>query len=106
MNANTSARRVSGRVDISSMMVCSKSVMAYLLFHILQAGVNVFLFQVRIIILNDLVKGQSFVDQFQHILYCDTRPFDDRLARMDLWVNDYSIHGSPLCLIVSPVIYE
>src|SRR5215208_1758747 len=69
---------------------------------VLQAGVNVILFQIRVIILNNLVEGQTLVNQFEYVLHRDTCAFNDRFAKMNLRVDDNSFHRSPHYLILSP----
>jgi hypothetical protein len=64
---------------------------------VLDAGSDVFVFEVRIEILSDLGKAQAFTDELQHALHGDSRASHTRLPEMNLWADGDSIlHGQPL----------
>jgi len=59
---------------------------------VLDTGPNVLRGEIGIIVLDDLIKGEVLVEQFQNTLHCDACPSHTGLAKMHLRINHYSLY--------------
>ena len=63
---------------------------------VLDAGANVLLIEVGIVILTDPAKGNSFAHQFQDALHWNPGARETRLAKMNIRVDGNSLVHTPI----------
>ena len=56
--------------------------------------------QIGILVADDLVKGDVFVDQFQDILYRNACARDTWFAEVNSWINGDTVHLMPSVFLV------
>ena len=57
-------------------------------------SLDVFHSQIGVVIVDDLVKGQPLVEQFENALHRDSCACHTRLTKVDLGIDCYSLHSS------------